>query len=140
MKRTLDSARPFFITFLFLCTSIFQLNAQNSGTRKALMAFEKAQDYFQNGEWVQCESELKKAIIADSTLADPYIMLGDVYLETERPEDAVVQYKKSLKLNPKRVEIVYNLLANTLYSLERYGEAVEYYEDMLNVQGLDQEL
>lgn len=124
----------------FLLLTVFQVNGQDYGKQRALKYFEKAEDSFQNGEWAECEAELYKAIKADSTLADPYIMLGDVFLETARPSEAVYQYRKALDFNPQRVEIVYNLLANTLYSLERYGEAAEYYEDMLNIPDIDRDL
>ena len=120
--------------------AVFQLNGQDNGSQKSLKFFEKAQSYFRSGNWKDCENELNKAIKVDSTLADPYIMLGDVLLETDRPEEAVDQYRKALNFNPVREEVVYNLLANTLFSLERYAEACNYYQELLNLQNIDPDL
>lgn len=128
------------IVVILVFFSVIQVNGQGSGSQKALKYFEKAQYYFDRGEWKNCESELYKAIKADSTLADPYIMLGDVMLETGRPGEAVEIYEKSLELNPEHIHVIYNLLANTLYSIERYAEACYYYEKLLNYPGIDPEL
>jgi outer membrane protein OmpA-like peptidoglycan-associated protein/tetratricopeptide (TPR) repeat protein len=119
---------------------VFQVNGQEAGKGKALKSFEKAQNYFQKGEWQDCENELLKAIKADSTFAFSYIMLGDVFLETGRPAEAVDQYKKALQFNPENVLVVYNLLGNTLFSLERYAEASGYYEEILGEPGIAPDL
>ncbi len=84
--------------------------------------------------------DLNKAINADTTLADPYIMLGDVYLETGRPEEAVLEYTKALNLNPRHSDVVCNLIANTLFSLEKYEEASGYYEKILVMPYVGSEL
>jgi tetratricopeptide (TPR) repeat protein len=117
-----------------------QVNGQERESNKALKSFEKAYDYFNIGQWADCESELRKAVKADSTMADAYILLGDLYLETGKPGEAVDQYLRALELNPEGEEIVINLLANTLFSLERYSEASIYYEKLLNYPGIDPEL
>ncbi|MCU0370494.1 MAG: tetratricopeptide repeat protein, partial [Bacteroidales bacterium] len=67
-------------------------------------------------------------------------MLGDVCLETGRPEEAAAFYQKALEYNPGRPDIIYNLLANTLYSLEKYAAACSYYEKLLGFPGIDPEL
>ena len=125
---------------ILIILAVFQVNGQENGSRKALKFFEKSQSYFQSGRWKDCENELNKAIKADSTLADPYIMLGDVYLETGRLAEAVEQYRKALNFKPEYEEVVCNLLANTLFSLERYAEACNYYEKLLNFQDIAPEL
>jgi outer membrane protein OmpA-like peptidoglycan-associated protein len=127
------------ILFLLLLV-IIQVDGQENNSQKALKFFEKAKSDFDAGNWKDCESDLDKAIVADSTLADPYIMMGDVYLETGRPEEAVKQYTKAFNLNPKHVDIVCNLLANTLFSLERYEEASGYYEKLLAMPYIGSEL
>lgn len=104
---------------------------QENGSTRALRFFEKAKTDFQSGKWQDCENELSKAIKTDSTLAEAYILLGDVLLETGRPAEAVNQYRKALSYNPENEEVVYNLLANTLFTLERYTEACDNYEKLL---------
>ncbi|MFO7615558.1 MAG: OmpA family protein [Bacteroidales bacterium] len=108
------------------------LKAQPTESTRALRIFQKGIEAFQEGRWDNCEKEMLKAIAVDSAFADAHIMLGDVYLETRRPERAVESYRRALRFNPDRAFIVNNLLANTLYDLERYPEACAAYEAVLN--------
>jgi len=108
------------------------VNAQAEISSRAMRSFQKGYEAFQEGRWDVCEKEMLKAIAVDSNFADAHIMLGDVYLETRRPERAVESYRKALRFNPDRAFIVNNLLANTLYDLERYPEACAAYESVLN--------
>lgn len=140
MKMNISRVIPGLILFIFLVGIQVIVIGQDINSQKALKSFEKALSYFQAEQWKDCESELYKAIKEDSTLADAYIMLGDVLLETGRPAEAVEKYQKSLDFNPRRKEVVYNLLANTLSSLERYAEACQNYEILLGIPGIDPEL
>jgi outer membrane protein OmpA-like peptidoglycan-associated protein/tetratricopeptide (TPR) repeat protein len=119
------------ITMLFIFIPFQYIFSQESESSKALKYFEKAKTDFQLSKWEDCENELAKAIKADSTLADAHILLGDVMLETGKPSEAVKQYSMALNYHPDREEVVYNLLANTLFTLERYSEACENYEKLL---------
>jgi tetratricopeptide (TPR) repeat protein len=125
------------ILFFILISALFQAAGQEKGSPKAVKYFEKAKEYLQKGEWEDCKSELKKTIQADSTKADAYIMMGDVLLETGNPQEAAWQYAKALKFNPEHEDIVIGLVANTLFSLERYAEAIPYYEKILAIPGID---
>ncbi len=130
---------PLGILLVFML-SVFVLSeaaGQEQVSPKALKYFEKAMEYFREGQWDDCEGELNKAILADSTLADSYIMLADIRLEKGRPGEAVTLYQKALKFNPDRKDIVLGLLANTLFSQERYPEAIPYYLELLEFPGLD---
>ena len=125
---------------ILMLPAVIPVSGQADTSRKALKYFEKAQSYFQSGQWKDSENELYKAIKADSNLADSYILLGDVFLETGRSAEAISQYRHALRLNPKREDVVYNLLANTLFSLERYAESASYYEKILAYPDINQDL
>lgn len=125
--------------FLFLLV-VIQAKGQDEPSHKALKLFEKAQSHYRAGEWKDCEKELNNAIREDSTVALFYIMLGDVLLETARPAEAVDQYRKALEFDHEQGEIVCNLLANTLFSLERYAEAATYYEKVLTYPDIKTDL
>jgi flagellar motor protein MotB len=125
---------------LMLVLIVLHTSGQGTGSAKAIKYFEKARGYFTKGEWDECQNELNKAILADSTFADAYIMLGDIYQENGKPEDAASQYRKALQFKPEKEEIVCNLLANTLFSLEQYSEAIVYYQKVLEYQDISQDL
>jgi outer membrane protein OmpA-like peptidoglycan-associated protein/tetratricopeptide (TPR) repeat protein len=116
------------------------VNGQETSSAKAVKYFEKAVDCFRKGDMTACQDDLIKAIQADSTYADPYIMMGDIYQDQGKAELAADYYRRALRFNPEREDIVWSLLANTLYSLEQYAEASIYYEKILNSTQSSQEL
>jgi len=128
------------VMIFFVIIPFQDVIGQEGESKKAWKSFEKAKTDFQSGNWEDCETELYKAIKADSTLAEAYILLGDVLLETARPAEAVNQYSKALNFNPEREEVVCDLLANTLFTLERYAEACDNYEKLLGYPDLRPEL
>lgn len=128
------------VMIFFIIIPFQDVIGQEGESKKAWRSFEKARTDFQSGNWEDCENELYKAIKADSTLAEAYILLGDVLLETGRLAEAVNQYRKALNFNPDGEEVVYNLLANTLFTLERYDEAYNNYEKLLGYTDLRPEL
>jgi len=130
----------FSVMMFFVIIPFQTVISQEGESKKAWKSFEKAKTDFQLSNWEDCENELSKAIKADSNLAEAYILFGDVLLETGRPAEAVNQYRKALNFNPDGEEVVYNLLANTLFTLERYAEACENYEKLLAYTDLRQEL
>jgi hypothetical protein len=122
---------PVLIMMIYVVIPFLSVKGQEDESKKAGKFFEKAKSDFELSRWEVCEEELLKAIKSDSTFADAYILYGDVLLETGRPADAVYQYRKALNFNPDEAEVIYNLLANTLFELERYDEAITDYEKLL---------
>ena len=49
-------------------------------------------------------------------------------------EEAIDNYKKSLKLNPQKPAIVYKNLGNVLSQLQKTDEAIEAYKKSLELQ------
>jgi outer membrane protein OmpA-like peptidoglycan-associated protein len=129
-----------FFSFLMLVFASLHSSGQATQPGKALKYFEKAQAYFNKSEWNACENELNKVILADSTFAEAYVMLGDIFQEQAKLVEAADQYRKALQFKPEREDIVCNLLANTLFSLENYSEAIIYYQKVLDNQGISQDL
>jgi hypothetical protein len=140
------SFRCLFYSLFLLTVTIFifipfkKTEGQDTEDSKATKYFEKARTDFELGKWKDCENALLKAIKADSAFADSYILYGDLLLETGRPSEAAGQYTKALKFKPDQEYIVYNLLANTLFTLERYSEAAFNYEKLLGFPDLRPDL
>jgi flagellar motor protein MotB len=128
------------ITIILMVLLVFPAIGQGTGSSKALKYFEKARSLYEKGDWAGCEVELKKAITADSTFSDAYIMMGDMFQESGNLSAAAGQYKKALRFNPERADIVCNLLANAYYSLEAYPEAIVYYRKVLEYNTISHEI
>jgi outer membrane protein OmpA-like peptidoglycan-associated protein len=119
------------LVLIILLLTFPRVHGQEANHTKADKFFERARIHFEKGEWKECEAELTKAILADSTFADAYIMLGDIYLESGNAANAIEKYKTALRFNPEKEYLVQYLLANMLFSLENYGEACIYYKKAL---------
>lgn len=131
----------FLVLTMLLCGSIVHAQDEQDATpgKKALKAFEAARSFFELGDYGKCEADLNKALESFPSYTDAYILLGDLYVETNRPGEAVEAYMKALSLQPKKPEVVMGLLGNTLFELERYREASECFDSILTRQGINPE-
>jgi flagellar motor protein MotB len=107
---------------------------------RARKHFDKARLAFEAGDHASAQKDLDAALKADSIFADALILYGDLMLETNRPGEAVTYYRKSLRFQPSAPAVVWNLLGNTLYSLERYAEACPCYDSVLAVKTIRPDL
>lgn len=119
---------------------ILSVLGQGEDAKKAAKLFENAKYYYDLGRWEDCKTALSRVIKADSTFSDAYILFGDVLLETGKPDEAVNNYRKALQFNPKEIQEIHTLIANTLFKLERYDEAITEYEKILSYPDLKPDL
>lgn len=112
---------------------------QEPASAKAEKLLEKAILFYNQGNWNACLEELNKTIRTDSLIAEAYIMKGDVLMETNKNEEAILNYKKALTLKPDREETLLFVLANALFTSENYKEATVYYNKLMSLPGIDEE-
>lgn len=105
---------------------------QKIDPKKAEKLFEKARYAFDAGDYKAALKDLGQALEEDSTYSDAYILTGDILVETGDPEGAVENYRNALKFDPASPSIVWNLLGNSLFSLERYREACPCFDSVLS--------
>jgi tetratricopeptide (TPR) repeat protein len=69
----------------------------------------------------------EEAIKLNPSFAAAHVLLGQMYLYADRPEEAVEQAGKGIRLSPSdpRLFIWLPALAGAHYQMRRYGEAVE---------------
>ena len=130
------------LTWIILlpCSNAFAQGIKDScQNKKSLKAFENARSFFDLGEYPKCEEELKKAIEGCPSFTDAHILLGDLYVETARLPEGAGAYREALRNRPEKPEVVMGLLANTLFDMERYGEASRYFDSILSRQGINPE-
>jgi len=71
---------------------------------------------------------LKKAVLLDSGSADAYYMLGQNFAAGGKHDEAIVSFKKALKLNPENHDII-NSLAHSYFDsflIIKAGEIINY--------------
>lgn len=128
----------FISIFLLILTLAMELTGQDH--EKAQKHFDQAMLAFNSVDYKTTTKEIGLCLKADSTFAEAYILYGDVLLETGKPEDAIDQYRKSLRFSPESPEIVYNLLGNTLFTLEKYDDACPCYDSILKMPNIKPDL
>jgi outer membrane protein OmpA-like peptidoglycan-associated protein len=124
--------------FLLILALATQLSAQDR--EKAQKHFDKARLAFEAVDYKTASKEVELCLKADSTFTDAYILSGDILLETGDSNSAVIQYRNSLRFSPERPEIVYYLLGNTLFALEKYDDACPCYDSILNMPDIKPDL
>lgn len=87
---------------LLLCITVTTtVGAQqySSSDRKAVKAFEKAQQYLQQSDVTRAEQLLTTALEADEAFAEAHLSLGDLLFDQHRYNDAIAHYNRFLQLD-----------------------------------------
>jgi len=123
---------PLIGIFLILALAADDLAARVPGVQKILVAAailicagcllltEKQISY-----WRDSETLFKHALAVTDDNALAHLNLGVAFQEANRPQDALVQYKEALRLDPLRRE-AFNNIARILNDAGRPSEALEY--------------
>ncbi|MCD4665543.1 MAG: OmpA family protein [Bacteroidales bacterium] len=103
-------------------------------SKKAKKAFEAGEAYFRLSDFPQAEINFLKAIEEDSEFYEAYMLLGELYEQTENDTDAVVVYKKAIEIDPEKFPGVFFYLANIEYKNAWYNDAAGHYKSFLGYQ------
>src|SRR3990167_11399988 len=71
--------------------------------------FEQGKEFFKNQAYRRAEGFFLKIIGSKSEFADVYNMLGVLYHQSGRYEDAISSFEKALKINPRYTEAMLTL-------------------------------
>ena len=71
--------------------------------------FEQGKEFFKNQAYRRAEGFFLPIIGSKSEFADVYNMIGVLYHQTGRYEDAISSFEKALKINPRYTEAMLNL-------------------------------
>jgi Tfp pilus assembly protein PilF len=98
----------------------------------AQIRYELAIQAQQMGNVQQAYKELQKSLELDPDYPEAHHLMAILlHLSFNRPEEAIVHYKKALEVRPTFSEAKTNL-ANVYLSQSRYDEAIKLYEEALN--------
>mgnify|MGYP002777126935 CR=1 FL=1 len=137
----LDSAK--YYAFLALDEAKKLKNDRQNGMGSAFNSmanFYEAVGKMDSSEYYHLESLTMKKAVGDSIgMADSYNNLGILYDLTDRNDESVEMYVKSLRLyekhkvDPFKIAMVYGNLGIVLKKLEQYDKALAYYKDALKI-------
>jgi tetratricopeptide (TPR) repeat protein len=101
--------------------SISQLIAVDRNNSDLL--FKRSKMYRDKGDFKAAKIDISKAIIADSTKADYYPLLADIYMGLKQPAGAKVALEKCVEVDPNHLEGL-NKLAEFNLFLKNYKETI----------------
>ena len=97
----------YIISFLLLLYSFpFTASAQqytkelSTTSKKAAKSYEQGRMYISVRDYVMAEEEMLKAIRYDPEFIEAYLILGDIYSDLGRVDDAIGTYKMAISINP----------------------------------------
>jgi len=140
---------PFFSILLFFLIISFTTKAQqdiynlSTKSKSAIKAFNKSLDYLQNKQSLLAEKEIKKAIKADPKFTEAYMVLGDIYADQKKNNDAIEAYHKAIEVAQLGKPSLYFIYANFLVKAGKYEQAKEsylIYLDLYKDKKLDHEI
>lgn len=105
--------------------------AQSSNNKKALKAYEQAQEHIAAKHYEPAVTALYEAIAEDPAFTEAFQVLGDVFRLQGDHQNAVTNYRKVLELQPGfSIRTKYNL-GLSLFQLEEYTDAKALFEACL---------
>lgn len=122
------------IAFFFVggCTAQNLYNL-STDSRRALRSFDSALESLKYNNYSDAERSLKRAISADENFIEAYMLLGDIYAETNRVQEAVDAYQKGIKIADGTQPALYFIAANYFMKISKYEEAKAYYKKYLEL-------
>ncbi len=126
----------FTILFLFifsisgLTQDVYDLSTKN---KKAIKSFNKSLDFIKIKDLVSAEKEVKKAIKYAPEFTEAYMLLGDIYADSKRIEEASQVYYKAIELSQNKKPSLYFIYANFLIKCGKYEESKKNYEIYLEL-------
>ncbi len=121
--------------FTLLISSVF---AQKNKYYKE--KYNSSYNLYIKGDFENCARNLQQLIIDDSTYADPYLLLAEIYYNSGKYNEMVPIYQKCVENCNKTYPKSYLLLANSLLYLGDVENAKNNYEQYLTTKNIKPEL
>ncbi len=99
--------------------------------RLAILKVQEALALAEKGKEREGRLRLREAVKLDGTCPAPFLYWGNSYIREGRIEDAVNTWKKLLDKNPAHSYLVFQMLADNLFELGRFGEIEQIYREVL---------
>lgn len=102
------------------------------GSKKLSALLERARGLAIAGDFTAAESVIKEILSKAPQCSDALFLLGTVFCNTNRSEDAVEYLRKSISINRQFLP-AYNSLGNAFQLMDRHAEAITIYAEALKI-------
>ena len=90
-------------------------------------------ELFNSNKLIETKKEIEKLLIKYSKSSILFNILGAVLAEQNKPQEALENYNKSIKINPNYTQ-AYNNLGVCLYRLGKINEAIQCYQKAIEIE------
>ncbi len=134
-----------FILFFSIPFSVWAQNNLPPGTytssnKKAIKYFLEGRKYYESRNDIESEKCLQKAVETDPAFTEAHMLLGNLYVEKMKMEQAIIHYKKAVESNAKLFPITFYQLACCYIGTGKYSEAKTQFENFLSQPRIHPEL
>jgi len=106
---------------------------------KAKKAFNTAMGHWRLSDFDKAEKELEKAINIDPEYIDPYILLGDLYYDQGKYDEAIGSYHQAIAIDSTFSATLYYLLGKAYFEKDDYAYAAIWLKKFLGKEGIREE-
>ena len=94
---------------------------------------EEVINYFKSGKFIIAEKKVAKLIEKFPHNHSLYNLLGSILVGQKNLDQAIINFKKSIQINPLYVQ-GYNNLALTLAALKKFDESIDNYQQAIQIK------
>ncbi|MCD4746863.1 MAG: OmpA family protein [Bacteroidales bacterium] len=135
--------KPKYIIFLIIFIIPLLIYGQgdnhnlSTSSKKAKNAYIKGEEFYRVRNIKEAEKYFIKATEEDPEFFEAYMLLADLYEQTEKYEEAIKVYNKAIGTNPDIFPGVYYLTANIEFSQAKYNDALMHYKKFLDYEHIN---
>lgn len=85
------------------------------------------------GQYSLAQQEYQRSLTLDPGYLAAHMGLGNIYLKTNQPEQAIREWQKALEINPQNAEAHFNL-GCTFLKLNRLDKAIEHLQEAIQLE------
>jgi outer membrane protein OmpA-like peptidoglycan-associated protein len=129
------------IVLLFIFSLVcFNLQAQrpklSTSSKKAISNFEKGYEYYDTKRFADAADAFESAIKADTNFIEAHTVLGDLYMDSKKPEKAIWHYLSAIRISPDYFPQTYYNLGMAEMMTEKFDAAKAHFEKALSFSTL----
>lgn len=107
-----------------------------SDSKKAVDHFQKGLDYYDTRRLPDATDEFIKALKIDSNFIEAHMMLAETYMDLNKVDKAIYEFKASIKIDPDYFPQNYFNLAKMEMNVDKFEDAKIHFEKALSYQTL----
>ncbi len=110
-----------------------------SSNKNSIRLFKKAKTAYISHENEKAEKLLKKIIKNDSVFIEAWLLLGDIYLDSKKTDDAIKAYQKAIAIDAGFFPGACMIVGNIDYSNGKFEKAIKNFIKFLSLENISEQ-